>query len=47
VVWGGVMSSQADFIVSPVFVVSAADAEQHNSIARSQSIEAVQQYFYN
>jgi hypothetical protein len=43
----GVMSSQADFIVSAVFVVSAADAEQQNSIALRQSIEAVQQYFCN
>jgi hypothetical protein len=42
---GGVTSSQADFIVSAVFVVSAADAEQQNSMALS--LEAVQQYFLN
>jgi len=43
------MSSVADFIVSAVFVVStvAGDVEQQNSIASSQSIQAVQQYFGN
>jgi hypothetical protein len=44
---GGIVSSQADFIVSAFFVVSAADAEQQNSIAVSQSIEALQQDFCN
>ena len=43
------MSSEADFIVSAVFVVSAVagDAEQQNSIASSQSIQAVQPYLCN
>jgi hypothetical protein len=46
---GGVMSSEADFIVWAVSLVSAVagDAEQRNSIAIIQSIQAVQQYFYN
>ena len=43
-VWGGVMSSEADFIVLAV----AGDAEQQNSIAISQLIQtAAQQYFCN
>jgi hypothetical protein len=40
------MSSEADFIVSAVLIISAVarDIEQQNSIAISQSIQAEQQY---
>ncbi len=43
------MNSKTDFIVLTVFMVSAVarDIEQQNSIAISQSIQAVQQYFCN
>jgi hypothetical protein len=46
---GGVMCSEPGFTVSAVFIVStvAGDAEQQNSIAISQSIQAVQQYICN